>query len=51
MTILAIYPDAGGDALEVTRDYQAITETLRSIGVLLERWPVRDIADEADAER
>jgi 1,2-dihydroxy-3-keto-5-methylthiopentene dioxygenase len=51
MTILAIYPDAGGDALEVTRDYQAITQTLSNIGVLLERWPVRDIADEADAEQ
>jgi len=51
MTILAIYPDSGGDAVEVTRDYQSITDTLNSIGVRLERWPVRDIADEADTEQ
>jgi 1,2-dihydroxy-3-keto-5-methylthiopentene dioxygenase len=50
MTILAIYPDAGGDAVEVTRDYQSITDTLRTIGVRLERWPTREVADAAEPE-
>ena len=49
MTILAIYPDAGGEAIAVTRDYPAITAAMRAIGVRLERWPTRDSADDADA--
>lgn len=49
MTILVTYPDTGGEAIDVTRDYQAITDTMLDIGVHLERWPVRDIADDADS--
>lgn len=50
MTILAIYPDTGGEAIEVIRDYQAIRDAMNNIGVHLERWPTRDIADDADSE-
>jgi 1,2-dihydroxy-3-keto-5-methylthiopentene dioxygenase len=50
MTTLVTYADAGGEALEVIRDYQAIVHAMRNIGVKLERWPVRDIADDADTE-
>ena len=50
MTILAIYPDTGGEAIEVIRDYQTIRDAMNNIGVHLERWPTRDIADDADSE-
>ena len=50
MTILAIYADTGGEAIEVTRDYPAISAAMRAIGVRLEHWPARKIAEDADAE-
>jgi len=49
MTTLATYPDSGGEAIEVTRDFQTISNVMRNIGVLLERWPTRDIAEDADS--
>jgi 1,2-dihydroxy-3-keto-5-methylthiopentene dioxygenase len=51
MTTLAIYPDTGGPAIGVIRDYQAIRDAMHNIGVQLERWSTRGIADDADAER
>ena len=50
MTILATYPDTGGEVIEVTRDYQAIKDAMRKIGVHLERWPTKGIAEDADSE-
>lgn len=50
MTTLAIYPDAGGKAIEVIRDHQAISDAMRNIGVQLERWPTRDVDDAADVD-
>ena len=50
MTTLAIYPESGGDAIEVTHDYQTIADTMRGIGVQLEHWPTRELADDADTE-
>ncbi len=51
MTTLAIYPDTGGAAIGVIRDYQAIRDAMHNIGVQLERWPTRGVADDADSER
>jgi 1,2-dihydroxy-3-keto-5-methylthiopentene dioxygenase len=50
MTTLAVYPESGGEALEVMRDARAIADTLRDIGVQFERWPTRPLPDHADAE-
>ena len=49
MSLLLIY-DEKGNLLERVDDYQEIVERLKGIGVILEKWPTKDLDQNAGAD-